>query len=155
MPKIVLVSCSASKSPESSPARELYTGTLFKESLAYAEKLQPDAIFILSALHGLVRPDQLIAPYNVTLSPVSKKIRARQPDLRVLNATERKAWALLVRHQLGAVADLQKDQFVLLAGQSYIKPLRPYLAHIEEPMKGLSFALRTPFLREILASAGS
>lgn len=47
MGTIMLISCVSQKVPHRSPARALYTSTLFKLNLAYAESLKPDAIFIL------------------------------------------------------------------------------------------------------------
>lgn len=38
----------------------LYTSPLFTYALAYAEALHPDAIYILSAKHGLVGLDEVI-----------------------------------------------------------------------------------------------
>jgi len=52
MATIVLVSYGSAKKKEPSPARELYTGNLFRASFAYAQALDADKIFILSALHG-------------------------------------------------------------------------------------------------------
>jgi len=150
MATIILVSCGASKNTNPSPARELYTGALFRNSLAYAEKLGGDKIFILSALHGLVELDTLIAPYNVTLSPVSKKVKKKHPDLRVLDANEKKAWALTVTAQLANVANLGEDVFIFLAGESYIKPLRKHIVHLEEPLKGLRFAFRVQHIKQLI-----
>ena len=63
---IVLISCSKSKLDIPAPARELYTGQLFKKAVAWAER-QGLQWFVISALHGLVAPDQSIAPYNYSL----------------------------------------------------------------------------------------
>jgi len=54
MAKIVLISCSSKKSAHKSKAKNLYISTLFRLSLAYAKKLKPDKIFILSAKYGLL-----------------------------------------------------------------------------------------------------
>ena len=78
---IVLISCSKSKLNKRAPARELYTGTLFKKAVAWAER-QGYAWFVISALHGLVTPNQIIAPYNYSL----KQLRG---------ARERESWAYL------------------------------------------------------------
>lgn len=63
---VVLISCSKSKLDKPAPARELYTGQLFKKAVAWAER-QGLQWFVVSALHGLVAPDQSIAPYNYSL----------------------------------------------------------------------------------------
>jgi len=53
MKKIVLISCVKRKLPHRVPAKDLYISQLFKLSFAYAQRLRPDAIYILSAKHGL------------------------------------------------------------------------------------------------------
>ena len=77
----VLISCSKSKLNERATARELYTGTLFKKAVAWAERHGYEW-FVISALHGLVTPNQTIAPYNYSL----KQRRG---------ARERESWAYL------------------------------------------------------------
>jgi hypothetical protein len=52
--KVVLVACGKSKRPEACPARELYTGTLFRKARAWAER-HGDAWAILSARHGWIK----------------------------------------------------------------------------------------------------
>ena len=78
---IALISCSKSKLDKRAPARELYTGTLFKKAVAWAERHGYEW-YVISALHGLVTPNQIIAPYNYSL----KQLRG---------ARERESWAYL------------------------------------------------------------
>jgi hypothetical protein len=68
MKRVVLVACASKKLGRAAPARELYQSALFQKSLAYAERLGPDAIFILPAKHGLLAADEVLAPYDVTPS---------------------------------------------------------------------------------------
>lgn len=63
---IALVACSAGKLATAAPARDLYTGHTFKLARAWAERFA-DAWFILSALHGVVEPGQVLEPYDATL----------------------------------------------------------------------------------------
>ena len=82
--KVVLVSCVAKKAdiPEGSllPAKELYVSPLFQKAYAYAESLTPDHIFILSAKHGLLEPDELICKYNESLYSKNSKERLKWSD---------------------------------------------------------------------------
>lgn len=55
---IVLIGCSKSKLDEPAPARELYTGQLFKKAVAWTER-QGHQWFVISALHGLVDPQSV------------------------------------------------------------------------------------------------
>jgi hypothetical protein len=67
MKRVVLVACASRKLGRAARARELYQSALFRKSMAYAEGLKPDAVFILSAKHGLLAADEVIEPYDVTL----------------------------------------------------------------------------------------
>jgi cytoplasmic iron level regulating protein YaaA (DUF328/UPF0246 family) len=100
MKRVVLISCSARKRGYATKARELYDSDLFKKSLKYAEQLEPDAIFILSAKYGLVPLNEVIKPYNMTLNN--------------MKAAEIRQWAERVRGQLTSVSNLEEDHFVFL-----------------------------------------
>jgi hypothetical protein len=53
-----------------SPARDLYTSDLFRKRRAYAEATGKPW-FVLSALHGLVSPDDILEPYDLALKAQS------------------------------------------------------------------------------------
>ena len=124
MRRIILISCVSQKLSYKASASHLYISPLFKKNLAYAQKLNPDAIFILSAKYGLVDLDQKIEPYDLTLNTMS--------------ADQIKVWAVRVLAQLSERADLNRDHFVFLAGQKYRKYLLPKLKSYEIPMEGLT-----------------
>jgi hypothetical protein len=65
--RIALVACTKRKQAQAAPARALYTSTWFTLARAYAEQ-RADAWYILSAQHGLVAPEQVLAPYDATLN---------------------------------------------------------------------------------------
>jgi cytoplasmic iron level regulating protein YaaA (DUF328/UPF0246 family) len=112
MAKIVLISCVKQKveTPEPIAAKDLYTSSLFTKAYAYALKLNPDRIFILSAKYGLLRPTDKIAYYNETLN--DKK------------ASEIKIWSQRVREQLMIEGvDLANDEIYVMAGTKYHKYL--------------------------------
>ncbi|EPE01504.1 hypothetical protein HMPREF1528_00335 [Capnocytophaga sp. oral taxon 336 str. F0502] len=132
MRTIVLISCASQKEDSKMEAEKIYKSTLFKKSLAYAKKLKPDAIYILSALHHLLPLDRVTAPYNLTLNTMSKK--------------ERTEWGKKVVEQLKQVANLEKDTFVVLAGENYLTPIQSHLKHLELPLKGMKIGERLQFL---------
>lgn len=136
--KIILISCVSQKKHikegETLPAKNLYISTLFKKSWSYANKLDPDKIFILSAKYGLLAPEKPIEYYNETLlkCPASKQ----------------RKWAENILSQLKREGcDLENDEFILLAGKTYYKYLLgdngirkyelPYLG-----LKGIGFILK-------------
>jgi cytoplasmic iron level regulating protein YaaA (DUF328/UPF0246 family) len=125
MKKIILISCVKSKLSHPAKARDLYISNLFRSSLAYAQSLKPDKIFILSAKYGLLELDEQIKPYELTL--------------KTMPAAEVKAWSIRVLASLRQKADLKNDLFIFLAGDKYRKYLIPELAHYQVPLEGLSF----------------
>ncbi|MGH7178226.1 MAG: DUF6884 domain-containing protein, partial [Tepidisphaeraceae bacterium] len=134
--RIVLISCVKSKRTHPTKARLLYTSDLFEKSLAYARSLNADAIYILSAKHGLLEMEAEVAPYNETL--------------KTMKSAAVKAWAERVLSQLGRVTDLKSDSFVLLAGQGYRRYLLPHLKNHEIPMEGLGIGQQLQFLKKKL-----
>ncbi|MGL4987544.1 MAG: DUF6884 domain-containing protein [Treponemataceae bacterium] len=141
MKKIVLISCVSKKKEYKTKAQELYGSTLFKYSLSYGRSLNPDKIFILSALHGLVELDQEIEPYNVTLTNLAKK--------------ERVQWGKKVIEQLKNHSDIKNDTFIILAGKLYSDPIEDYLENIEYPLVGLKIGERLSFLKNGLKNDNS
>ena len=144
--KIILIACVSQKGDKKAKAKDLYISQLFKSSLAFANKQNPDKIFILSALHHLLDIDKEIEPYNVTLSNVPKA--KRKPELKILTQTEKIIWGKKVVEQLSEQTDLQNDKFIILAGQEYIKPIINSIPHLTNPLNGLRQGERVKFLNE-------
>jgi hypothetical protein len=96
----VLISCSKSKLPRRAPAQELYTGQLFNKAVAWAERHQYKW-FIVSALHGLVTPDQQLDPYDFTIK-----------DRR--GARQRESWAHVVASDLTRYASRGSHGFLIM-----------------------------------------
>jgi hypothetical protein len=144
--KIILIACVSKKGDKKAKAKDLYTSQLFKSSLAYANKQKPDKIYILSALHHLLETDEVIEPYNVTLSNVPKE--KRKPGLKILNLKEKKEWGSKVIEQLSKLTDLKNDAFIILAGNEYIKPIKESISHLSNPLTGLRQGERVKFLNE-------
>lgn len=135
---IHLVSCTKSKLGAPAPARDLYTASdWFRRARAYVEA-HGDDWYILSAEHGLLHPDTVIAPYETSLLAMDDRSR--------LN------WATRVNHQLMREA-LHRDhiRFVILAGHTYRERLEPWLNGGDEgratvPMRGLGMGEQKAWL---------
>ena len=125
--RVALVSCVKSKQASATPARELYTSQLFRSLRAYAEA-NAGVWYILSAEHGLLNPDQVVAPYERTLNTMKK--------------ADRLAWAARVQGQLFRVLP-PGAEIIMLAGERYRKDLIPFLRSrgfpVRVPLEGLSF----------------
>lgn len=136
MKKIALISCVKTKLPHKAKAKDLYISPLFKGYMAYAMKQEPDKIFILSAKYGLLDLDTEIEPYEFTLKGKPEKLK--------------KEWAHKVLRQLSERADIQKDHFIILAGNDYRTYLIPYLSSYEVPLEGVPFFTQLKRLKELL-----
>jgi hypothetical protein len=129
-----LIACCAGKLGHAAPARFLYTSDLFRKSVAYVEA-RGEPWLILSALHGVVDPDAVIAPYDVTLVSMSRR--------------EREQWGAFAADALWRWSD---SEFVMLAGTSYREPMmashiwraRGYTA--SAPMQGLGIGEQKAWL---------
>lgn len=96
-----IVGCSKSKieTDEPVPASELYDSVYFDKRWSYATAITDD-VCILSAKHGIVQPDTLLSPYDVSIYDLS--------------ADERRALAETID------ASQFNAQIVVLAGQHYV-----------------------------------
>jgi len=132
---ITLISCVKQKQAAPTQARGLYVSQLFKAMRSWAE-LNSTAWFILSAEHGLVKPDQVLAPYDTTLV--------------TMPSAQRLVWAHRVQHQLASVL-LPGDTVTILAGRKYREHLVPWLqAHgwaVNVPMEGLGIGQQKQWLK--------
>jgi len=140
---IALVSCVKTKAPGPCRARDLYTSALFRKMRAYAEQ-HADRWFILSAKHGLVDPDAVIARYEQTLRGATEK--------------ERRAWAQRVFAQMTRAHLLRPETTLLwLAGAVYKKHLSSLLHEFaqSDPLAGMKFGPRLAWLKRALAGPGS
>lgn len=135
--RVALVSCVKSKLDRPAPAKDLYTSALFRALRAYAED-NANEWFILSAEHGLVEADQVLAPYERTLNRMPK--------------TQRDEWAARVKDELAARVPTSAD-VMILAGERYREALVPFLRgrghRVEIPLEGLSFGRQLQRLKEL------
>lgn len=138
MATIVLISCVSKKLSHKARARDLYVSPLFRMNLQYAQQFSPKRIFILSAKYGLVQLDEEIEPYDITLNRMSLR--------------EQKSWASNVASQLREYCDLDKDHFVILAGQKYRQYIVLDFKSYEVTMAGLPIGKQLQFLKEKTAS---
>lgn len=134
MKRIILISCVKDKLKTPAKAKDLYISDLFKKSYRYAQLLNPDNIFILSAKYGLLEPEQIIEPYDETLKTKS--------------IAEIKEWSRKVISVLNEKTDLDKDVVIILAGSKYYKYLLPYIRNYKLPLGILPFGPRKSFLKQ-------
>ena len=134
MKKIILISCVKKKLKSPAKAKNLYISDLFKKSYRYAQLLNPDNIFILSAKYGLLEPEQIIESYDETLNTKS--------------SAEVKDWSKKVISSLKEKIDLEKADVIILAGSKYYKYLLPYIKNYKLPLGNRRMGPRKSFLKK-------
>jgi hypothetical protein len=141
MARIVLLSCTKSKLDKPAPAQELYSASpMFQKTLEYGKKLKPDKMYILSAKHHLVPLTKELAPYDKTLKEMPKD--------------EKEKWGEeTVKQMKSAGINPEKDKFIFLTGNEYMKPLAKYIPedNMEKPMDGKRFGQRLKWLNSQLS----
>lgn len=130
---IVFLSCVKTKADKTCCAKDMYTSPLFKKSYAYAKSLKPRKIYILSALYGLLEVDDVIDPYEKTLTGAS--------------VTECKNWAYKVYKQLEAKNTDFGEEAIFLCGDKYRKYLMPKFEKATAPLEGVSFGNQLSFYK--------
>jgi hypothetical protein len=120
-----LVSCVGLKNLAQRRAKDLYLSDWFRKARQYVE-VAGSPWFILSAEHGLVEPEAVIAPYEKTLN--------------TMGVIERRAWARHVIEQMEVSLPVC-ERIVVFAGSRYREFLLDYLrqraAKVEIPLEGL------------------
>lgn len=126
MAVIALVACVKKKGTISAPAQDLYISPLFRKSRAYA-LAHSERWYILSAKYGLLEPETIIAPYEMTLKKMPKSLKDE--------------WANRVLAKLVKLTS-PSDTILFVAGKDYRQGLVPYLKQrgnqIEIPMENVS-----------------
>lgn len=129
---IVLISCVSKKRNCKSKARDLYQSPLFKKEYEFAKARRPDKIYILSAKYGIISEDEEIEPYDITLNEMKKN--------------EISTWADMVVSKLQTLANLNEDEFTILAGEKYREFIIPHLKKYNIPMRGMKIGQQLQFL---------
>lgn len=142
---IGIVGCGSEKLDRRAPAREMYTGQLFRKSLAYAER-HCSRVWIASAKGWLLRLDQEIEPYNVKLGG-SRQVRW--------------SWGRQVWDQLRMQHAYDEPRFgardlMILAGATYAEPITAFARgagwRVQLPLDGLEIGERLRFLTAALGA---
>ena len=132
--RVVLISCVKEKKLYRCKAKDLYNSTWFRYAWSYAQSMNPDKVFILSAKYFLVDPEAEIEPYGETLN--TKTVR------------EIRTWAETLLTSLQEKTDVINDRFIILAGEKYRRHLVCRLVNHDIPMRGLRFGQQLKWLKE-------
>lgn len=151
MKTIVLVGCGKTKLSHAAPAKDLYTGPLFKKARAYAERVG-DAWRILSARYCLLNPERVIEPYEATLPQKKKELHWWKLNVRNSISCDLLDWT----HDPGGVNfRCTPTRFIALAGEPYLcwwdlednSNMRRFCT-LERPLEGMGIGQRLQFLTQ-------
>jgi hypothetical protein len=138
---VALIACGKKKlaTNERVAARDLYVGTLYRMAIRYAVATADD-YHILSALHGLVHPYELLAPYDFTMTQMLM--------------SQQVLWGKSIVSALKAAYPLRRLHIVFYAGQQYIQPILHAMANddcdywtVEDPLQGLGIGQRLSWFK--------
>ena len=140
MGAIYLLSCVAQKRTNPAPARDLYISSWFQKARSYADRTGLPW-FVLSAKYGLVHPDKVLAPYELTLN--------------TMRVADRRRWASGVLAQMEPRLE-GANSVVFLAGLRYREFLGPALQRlgvdVSVPMERLRIGEQLKWLTRELSS---
>lgn len=130
---IGLIACGKAKRTVPAMAKDLYIGSLFQMARRVVE-LRCREWGILSAKHGLLAPDRVIAPYDMTLQDFTK--------------AEREAWTERTREQIRTKWD--QGSILLLAGSRYASAVDGFQnGEVWTPLKGLAIGKQLQMLKRL------
>jgi hypothetical protein len=133
---VLLLGCVATKRPYRARAKDLYCSPLWSGRRRYAESTcRP--WFVVSALHGLVEPEEYLEPYD--------------PALTDLTAAARRIWGDQVIEALALRVPLAHSMLEVHAGSAYRaaihEPLRRRGARMVVPLAGLGLGQQLAWYR--------
>lgn len=132
---MVIVTCGARKGTLPAQAADLYTGPYYRACMRYAQVIAPpERIRILSAKHGLLRLDDVTAPYEQTLG---------QPGAIAPSA---------VRLQASQQNIIGEQQVVVLGGSNYVALARKVWPHATAPLAGMRMGNQMRWLKHHTAT---
>ncbi|WP_085523057.1 DUF6884 domain-containing protein [Tuberibacillus sp. Marseille-P3662] len=124
--KIGLLATSRKKQSKPDRVIDFYSSPLFKKSAEYA-LLNYDRFYFYNAKDGLLLPDQMMSPYDVSI--------------KTFRVEEKRLWAEKVVHQLHQYEIPGTIDLYLHGGQVYRRYLQPQLHRygytFEVPLEGL------------------
>lgn len=133
---VVFITCGKKKRHERCKAEDMYIGTYFRMTLAYAKSLLPRKIYILSAKYGVTELDDVISPYNFTLNKISKH--------------KRKLWAWNCYKQLQRKKIDFNEETIWLGGRAYWEHLVQAFPNVQIPFAHKPIGAQKHFIKERL-----
>lgn len=130
MNKIAVINCGSKKKNQPCPAREMYEdGSLFRKMRDYVEQTY-DSYYILSGKYGLLKPDEIIEPYEDVVFFVQKIFRDRaKKEGRILKAVSKQDQAKWGKKVFDKIDWEKFDEVNFHINIYYWEPLKPHFTH--------------------------
>ncbi|TNF49719.1 MAG: hypothetical protein EP305_01995 [Bacteroidetes bacterium] len=119
MKRVALIACVKEKKDYSCAAIEMYEG-FFPSWLQHSERLKAEKFYILSGKYGLLKPDEIIEPYDFNLNYASKEY---------LNE-----WNDKVLKRLNELENISECEFLIYTNLTYMKELIKVLPFYTIPL---------------------
>lgn len=134
--RVALVSCAKSKMKYPCKAKEMYSkSVLFRRAYGHVIK-RYDQVYILSAKYGLLDPESIISPYDISLYQFSEN--------------QKKIWASNVFKQIESKRFPKRTRIHFYAGKQYRGQLEHLLRKkycVRVPLAGLSIGKQLAFYK--------
>lgn len=132
MKTIYFINCGKGKRNIPCKAEDMYIAPYFRKQLEYAKLLKPDYIYILSAKYGLLELTDIISPYNLKITTLSKE--------------KRKKWVYRIINKIKSKHNINTDKFIFSCSKEYYKDLLPFLTNTEIINEGLKMGYKAKAL---------
>lgn len=133
MKKLAIISCKAKKKDYKCPASEMYSDSpQFKHQIGFIKAYYND-YKILSVKHGILELDDVIEPYNITLTRSSNVMNA----CPTVDEVSKQRWATKVKKQIANLS-FQYDRIDLHLSEAYFNEIQevvqiPNVIHVKLP----------------------
>ena len=123
MRKLAIISCKAKKKDYTCPANEMYSDSpQFKYQMGFIKEYYDD-YRILSLKYGVITPDEIIEPYNLTLTK-QNNINSSAPTI---SEESKKRWATKAKKQIANLSIGEWDRIDLHLSVAYIDEIQEVL----------------------------
>jgi len=129
---LCVINCAAEKKTFSCIASQMYDGSaLFRTLRDYAQK-NYDEYIIISAHYGVLKPTDIIEPYNDVVMFVPNNLLHSGKEYKRLNAEEKKEWANKIFNSVKWGSYNKVDFLVGKYYWEYLKPLFKDLKNVNK-----------------------
>lgn len=134
MRKLAIISCKARKKAYECTVEEMYSDSpQFKHQMGFIKEYYDD-YKVLSLKYGIVSPNDIIKPYNLTLTK-SSNVMSCNPTI---TEESKNRWATKIKKQIATLSAGQWNEIHLHLSEAYLNEIQevlgiPNITHIKLP----------------------